>query len=76
MISWINIFFDFKSYKGHVASSILIKEYADWEASPLIDNRTGLRYALPNDLSIIGITEVLPSEYLEAEICERFILDE
>lgn len=67
--------YNFKIIFGYERSSeieisgILIKEYVDWNSPPQEDEKTSQKYAVSNDLAVIGITSPFNNESV---ICDSF----
>lgn len=65
---------NFEIIFGYVRSSkklqgVLIKEFSDWNTPAQEDEKTNQKYALPNDLALIGITSPFDEE---SDICDTF----
>jgi hypothetical protein len=64
----LNISFTFDTAIRYSHQAIIIKEYAEWEASPQIDPKTNRWYVVPNDLAILGLLSPIPLQKTKAAI--------
>ena len=63
----ISVSFSYQSPYSEL-KAIILKEFAEWTASPQIDQITGHNYILPNDIALIGLIERITIGKKKAEI--------